>query len=229
MDEIIPVVDTPLVTGQPAPTAPTDEALGEEAFLRLLTEQLQNQDPLDPMKNEEFVAQLAQFSSLEQLFGLQATMEAVYLGIASMNNASMATLLGTDVVALGDTVHLDESGSESLHFEAASSFSQATITLTDESGRVVQTLEIGGRDAGAFEVEWDGTDLDGQRLEEGDYTFSIEATDADGQPVAVDTLITGIVDEMDYSTGTPQPSIQGVSVPLEDIRRLTDGTPGAQP
>ncbi len=224
MDEIAASVDTPLVTGQATPTAPTNETLGEDAFLRLLTEQLQHQDPLDPMKNEEFVAQLAQFSSLEQLFGLQATMEAVYLGIASMNNASMAGLLGTEVVALGDQVHLDGANPVSLSFEAQGSFSQATITITDSDGKVVETMDIGGRDQGAFEIEWDGTDLDGQPLPEGDYTFSIEATDTDGGTVSVDTLVTGIVDEMDYSTGTPQPSIQGVAVSLEDIRRLTAGS-----
>ena len=223
MDSILPIVDTPVVTGQAAPEAPTGQTLGEEAFLRLLTEQLQNQDPLDPMKNEDFVAQLAQFSSLEQLFGLQATMEAVYLGIASMNNAAMAGLLGTEVVASGNTVHHDGEGSVTLHFDANAAFTTGTVTITDEGGTVVQTLDVGGHDPGEFTVEWDGTDLDGQPVDEGNYTFSISATDVDGAAVEVETLIVGIVDEMDYSTGTPQPSIDGVAVPLEDIRRLTAG------
>ncbi len=221
MNEILPQFETPAVPGLSAPQAPTGDALQQDTFLRLLTEQLQHQDPLDPMKNEEFVAQLAQFSSLEQLFGLQATMEAVYLGIASMNNASMATLLGTEVVAETDTFHYGGEGSVPLHFDAERGLSSATITITDESGRVVDTIEISGRSEGEFVVEWDGTGIDGQRQPEGDYTFTIAATDVEGEPVEVATLVVGVVDEMDYSEGSPRPSIGGVAVPLESIRRLT--------
>lgn len=225
MDPIIPTVDAPTVPGLATPEPPTNEALGQDTFLRLLTEQLQRQDPLDPMKNEEFVAQLAQFSSLEQLFGLQETMNAVYLGIASMNNASMATLLGTEVVANGNAVRMAGDGtSVPFHFDAANGFEQATITVTDESGRVVDTFDIGARDAGEFDLAWDGRDQDGQFVEAGTYTFSIAATDADGEPVDVQTLVKGTVDEMDYSSGSPRPSINGVSVPLESIRRLTDAS-----
>ena len=221
MDGILPTFQT----SQGASTAPverTDE-LQQDAFLRLLTEQLQNQDPLDPMKNEEFVAQLAQFSSLEQLFGLQETMEAVYLGIASMNNASMATLLGTEVVANGDTIHYSGSGSADLHFETPRAFGTATITVSDENGRVVKTWTVGAHEAGEFSVAWDGKDRDGQPVADGDYQFAIDATDDAGESVDVQTLVVGIVDEMDYSSGTPRPSIQGVSVALESIRRLTSG------
>jgi flagellar basal-body rod modification protein FlgD len=225
MSNILPFVDTPLVTGQPTPAAPTQEPLGQETFLRLLTEQLQNQDPLDPMKNEDFVAQLAQFSSLEQLVGLQSTMEAVYLGIASMNNATMANLLGTEVVALGDTFRYDGAGDQVLHFDAAASFDSATVTITNSDGKVVDTIEIGGHGDGEFTVAWDGQDLDGQPLPEGEYTFTISATTAEGTSVEVDTLVVGIVDEMDYSTGMPQPSIDGVSVSLDSIVRLTSGEP----
>ena len=222
MNEIFPVFETPLVPGQAAQAAPAGDELGQDTFLRLLTEQLQNQDPLDPVKNEEFVAQLAQFSSLEQLFGLQETMEAVYLGIASMNNASMATLLGTQVVADGDTIQYSGSGPSELHFDAGRGFSSATVTITDDTGKVVDTFDVGARDAGEFSVSWDGTNLDGQPLPEGKYTFAIEATDDAGETIEVRTLIKGTVDEMDYSSGNPRPSINGVSVPLESIRRLTE-------
>lgn len=223
MNPILPIVEPPLVPGQPAPTPPGEQTLGEEAFLKLLTEQLQNQDPLDPMKNEDFVAQLAQFSSLEQLVGMQSTLEAVYLGIASMNNASMANLLGTEVVAAGNQVSYSGEGSAELHFDSATDFDNATVTITDEDGTVVKTIELGGHPSGEFSVSWDGTDLSGQDVGEGTYTFSISASTAEGGDVSVQTLVVGVVDEMDYSTGTPQPSIGGVSVALEGILRLTAG------
>ncbi|MEM6930905.1 MAG: flagellar hook capping FlgD N-terminal domain-containing protein [Myxococcota bacterium] len=226
MDAIIPTIDAPAVPGLAVPEPPNDGELGQDTFLRLLTEQLQAQDPLDPMKNEDFVAQLAQFSSLEQLFGLQDTMTSVYYGIASMNNATMASLLGTEVVAVGDGVQLGEEGAAPLHFDAERSFSSATVTIADASGRVVQTLDIGERASGEFELSWDGVGIDGTRQPEGSYTFAIQATDLDGNPVHVDTLVVGMVDEMDYSASSPRPSVQGVAIPLENIRRLEAGDRG---
>ena len=224
MNDIVPTFSTPLVAGttDAAASEPSDP-LNKDMFLRLLTEQLQSQDPLDPMKNEDFVAQLARFSSLEQLFGLQDTMQAVYLGIASMNNSSMANLLGREVVADGNAVYLGETGSAELHFDADQGFSEAKVTVSDDSGRVVASFDIGGHDAGEFSVPWDGTGVDGARLPEGQYTFAIDAKNADGDSVSVQTLVVGVVDEMDYSEGTPRPSINGVSVALESIRRLTAG------
>lgn len=223
MDEILPRIDTPLVTGQADPTPPGETDLGRDTFLKLLTEQLQNQDPLDPMKNEDFVAQLAQFSSLEQLFGLQETMNAVYLGIASMNNATMSSLLGTEVVARGNAVSYSGEGSVDLHFDSAGAFEAGTVTIQDANGTVVNTLAVGSQTEGEFSVMWDGTDLDGQSADEGDYTFSISATSSEGETIDVETLIVGVVDEMDYSTGTPQPSVGGIVVDIGAILRLQEG------
>lgn len=197
---------------------------GQDTFLRLLTSQLQNQDPTNPMSNEDFVAQLAQFSSLEQLVGLQQTMDSVYMAMASMNNASMASLLGTDVVAYGDTFNYSGEGTEALHYNAPRSFSSATLTVTDETGRVVATREIGSGQAGEGNYTFDGLDHDGQPLPEGDYTFSIEAIDDTGAAVDMATMVSGTVTEMDYGTGTPRPSIDGVAVGLENIVRLQSGT-----
>ncbi len=215
----IRVYESPTVIGQAAPAAPTDEALGKETFLKLLTTQMQNQDPTSPMKNEEFVAQLAQFSSLEQLMGLQGTMEGVYLGIMSMNNASMASLVGTEVVAAGDQVKVTDGEPATLHFNAASAIDGGTVTIKDESGQVVRTLEVGPQEDGDFEVVWDGKDDDGQPVDDGQYTFSIAGDD--GEALDVETLVVGTVTEMDYTTGTPQPSIEGVVVGIDAIRKLT--------
>jgi flagellar basal-body rod modification protein FlgD len=181
---------------------------------------MQNQDPLDPMKNEDFVAQLAQFSSLEQLMGLQSVMEGVYMGIMSMNNASMASLVGTDVVAVGNQVNVTDGQPVQLHFDSPSDLEGGTITITDEDGLVVDTIELSAQESGEFSITWDATDEDGQPVDDGVYTFSIEATDAEGE-VEVGTRVVGTVTEMDYSTGTPQPSVDGVVVGIDAILALT--------
>jgi flagellar basal-body rod modification protein FlgD len=211
--------ESPLVAGQPTPEAPVDDAMGRDTFLKLLTTQMQNQDPTNPMKNEEFVAQLAQFSSLEQLMGLQSVMEGVYVGVMSMNNASMAALVGSEVVAVGDQVRIDGGEPVELHFDAASSIESGTITITDEDGKVVDTIEVGAQEEGEFSVTWDAKDTDGDVVDDGLYTFRIEG--ADGEELDVQSMVVGTVTEMDYSSGVPQPSVEGVVVGIDAILKLT--------
>jgi len=211
--------ESPLVAGQPEPEVPTDDAMGRDTFLKLLTTQMQNQDPTNPMKNEEFVAQLAQFSSLEQLMGLQSVMEGVYVGVMSMNNASMAALVGSEVVAVGDQVRIEGGEAVDLHFDAASDIDAGTITITDEDGKVVQTIDVGAQDEGEFTVTWDGTDTDGGVVDDGLYTFHM--TGADGEELDVQSQVVGTVTEMDYSSGVPQPSVEGVVVGIDAILKLT--------
>jgi len=198
-------------------------ALGRDTFLRLLTTQMQNQDPSSPMDNEEFVAQLAQFTSLEQLMGIQSNLESVYMAISAMNNASMASLLGTDVVAIGNGVHVGESGSVDLHWEAQTEATTASVTVLDADGHPVYNEELGSLEAGEGSFTWDGKDENGERVPEGDYTFVVNAFDQSGQPVAVQTLVVGTIDEMDYSTGGPLPSINGTVVDIGSILRLKAG------
>jgi len=205
-------VSTTAVTGS------TD--LGQDTFLRLLTTQMQNQDPLSPMSNEEFVAQLAQFSSLEQLQGISAGIESLALLNNSMNNSQMVNLLGQKVVAMGDTVNYDGQGDLPLHYDASSATQQTTVTITDADGTVVWSGDIGPAEGGENVWTWDGRTSSGAQAPAGEYTFSFEGTSSDGGEVAVAELIVGVVDEMDYSTGTPTPSIDGTSFGVGDILRV---------
>jgi len=200
-----------------------EEEMGQDAFLKLLTTQMSHQDPLDPMSNEQFVAQLAQFSSLEQLIGMKSSLESVYMGVASMNNATMASLVGTHVVAVGNGINYSGEGSAELHYNAQSDVSTGQLTVYDENGAAVYSRQIGNLDKGEGSLEWDGRDNDGQPVPEGNYTFSITGTDADGAPVEVTELVSGPVDEMDYTSGNPKPTVQGINIAIGDILRLTTG------
>jgi flagellar basal-body rod modification protein FlgD len=202
---------------------PGTEELGQQTFLKLLTTQLQNQDPLDPMKNEDFIAQLAQFSSLEELMGIQASLNSVYTGIAAMNNATMASLLGTEVVAVGNGFEYAGEGDATLHFDASEAIEGGSITVKDESGTVVWSDALPAQEQGEGTYTWDGTDLDGQPVEAGSFTFTITGSGEDGEVIDVTELVVGAVDEMDYSSGVPLPSINGYSIALSDIIRLTSG------
>jgi len=217
------VSDSSTFEAEQANAAFGSDELNKETFLTLLTTQMQNQDPLDPMANEEFVAQLAQFSSLEQQMLTNSMLESVYLGIASLNNASMAALVGTDVVAYGDGISYSGEGDVELSYDAAADAASLTLEIFDSEGNVIYSEELGAAEAGEGSVTWNGTDSDGQPAPEGEYTFKITGEDADGESIDVAEMIVGVVEEMDYSSGTPQPIVGGVTVELADIIRLTEG------
>lgn len=199
----------------------TDSLMGQDTFLKLLTTQMQNQDPLSPMANEEFVAQLAQFASVEQLIGLQGGLDNIALGITSMNNAAMVDLLGQEVVATGDTVGLVDGEPVELAWDAASASDETTVHVYDADGQLVWTTTMGPNDGGSQSVSWDGSMTGGGTAEDGTYTFEVVAQDAEGNGVDTETRIIGRVDEMDYSDGTPRLSIRGVPVAVANILRLT--------
>jgi len=191
--------------------------LGEDAFLRLLVTQMQHQDPLDPQSNEEFVAQLAQFTQLEKMTEANESLDSLYLAIASMNNASMTQLLGMDVVAYGDSFNYEGSGEETLHYDASSDVSTSTLTVTDESGSVIWSEDLGSLEAGEGTITWDGSTISGATAEAGKYTFTIDGYDSDGDDVEVTEMLHGEVDGMSFDTGTPVPSVDGIDIDLGDI------------
>lgn len=210
-----------LAAAQAAESAATDD-LDKDAFLKLLTTQLQHQDPLNPMENAEFVAQLAQFSSLEQLQGISDGMESLYLVNMSMNNAALTGLIGKDVVATGDQFHYAGEGDTALHYDAASSATEATVTITNEDGKVVYTGAMGAVPQGQATWTWDGKDQNGQACPEGDYSFAITATDADGNEVEVTEQMVGRIDGMDLSSGSPLLTMNGLTVDLSSVQSLEE-------
>jgi flagellar basal-body rod modification protein FlgD len=216
------ISDEATATAEPAPTYGKEE-MGQDAFLKLLTVQMAHQDPLDPMSNEQFVAQLAQFSSLEQLISMKSSLDAVYMGVASMNNATMAGLVGTHVVAVGNGINYEGSGDAELHYSAASDATSGQLIIYDENGAAIYTRQLGSMPKGEGSLEWDGRDSDGRTVPEGTYTFAITGTDAEGAPVGITALVVGPVDEMDYTSGNPKPTVQGINITIGDILRLTTG------
>jgi flagellar basal-body rod modification protein FlgD len=202
--------------------------LDQETFLNLLITQLQNQDPMNPQESQEFVAQLAQFSSLEQLMTLNDGMDTLYLATSSMNNASMTQLIGKEVVAYGDSFSYDGEGEVELMYDATGEASQATLNITDEDGNVVASIALGALSEGEATYTWDGKTTSGATAEEGVYSFEIDATDTDGDAVTVYSMVSGVVDTMNYESGTPVPEIDGVEIELGEIIRVVEHSDSAE-
>ncbi len=194
--------------------------LDRTTFLRLLTTQLQNQDPMNPMNNEEMVSQLATFASLEQLMAMKESMDAVNMGMSSMNNVAMADLMGKDVVARGNGVHYDGSGDQDLHYDAGRTLEGMICNIYNDNGKMIRTVEVGDVVPGEGSLIWDGRDSTGKRVDEGNYNIKFVARDSSGDFVQVDGLVVGQITEMDYSSGQPQPSVDGIPIELGDIIRM---------
>ena len=198
--------------------------LGKDDFLRILVTQLRNQNPLNPMRSEEFAAQLAQFSSVEQLQNINSSLsrsiETNLLLNQSINNVLATTLIGRRVQALGNRVRLNEGESVALNFRLAAPAESVTVRIRDEAGRVVRTVEISGRPEGVQSYTWDGKDDAGNELPDGDYTFSVNAVDGDGNSVAATTFITGVINGIRYENGNAILRVGDYDVNMADVFQI---------
>ncbi|WP_166218955.1 flagellar hook assembly protein FlgD [Pseudomonas atagonensis] len=173
------------------------QALGKDAFLQLLVTQLKNQNPLDPQDNSEFVAQLAQFSSLEGITTLNDTVS----GIAGNYNSSQAlqasSLVGRSVIAQTDKAVVDTSKSLNGTVVVPSS-GAVSVTIKDAEGKVVRTIDMGTQNAGNASFIWDGKDASGAVAAAGTYSFTASAT-YDGKATSLITYLPATVNSVTIS------------------------------
>ena len=194
--------------------------LGKDAFLKLLVAQMQNQDPLNPQSNGDFVAQLSQFTQVEQLMDLSTQFDGMYLAMNSVNNTSMTQLLGKNVVALGDNFYYPGEGDIELNYGSVADASTSQMTIFNESGSVVYSGSVGTIKEGENSFTFDGEGLNGKPLPDGTYRFSITGSDSSGETVEITELMVGMIDGMSYETGVPLPSIHDIEFSLAQILRV---------
>lgn len=193
------------------------QALGKDDFLKLLITQMRYQDPLSPMDNTQFLAQMAQFSSLEQMQNLNESFDQSMLISQSLNNSSAAGFIGRHVRASGDGVTLGSTGGVELGYFLPQEAATVTVTVLDEQGREVRTLVSDGTTAGAHKLEWDGADLDGRRVAAGSYTFRVSAKNADGTDASATSVVTGLVQGITFKNGSAYLLVDGREVPLSEV------------
>jgi len=198
-----------------------ESVLGKDDFLRLLVAQMQNQDPLNPVKGNEFASQLAQFSSLEQLQNMNANLEnnleMDLLLSQALNNTLATTLIGNKVKAIGNTVTKTTGEDAEMHYRLASTAQKVTITITDTNGVVVRTVELSGQTSGDHSFEWDGKDNSGDELSEGVYQFSVAAEDGSGNDIGALTFISGLISGIRYNNGAAMLLLGDVEVSMADV------------
>ena len=206
---------------QPAPEADLDR----NAFLRLFTTQLQNQNPLDPMKNEAFVAQLAQFSSLEATTRMSDSLDQFVTSQSTEKVMRGASLIGKNVFVSGATV--SQTGGQPIEgmLNLEGMADNVMLQVVDRnSGQIVNAMDLGPQMAGEVEFTWNGGNFQGEAAPGGDYVFLAEMTQGDAVkqvPVLAEAKVKGV----SWNDEIGQVLLEiadGQSVPLSEIKRILD-------
>ena len=206
---------TPMAAGE-------EEVMGRNAFLTLFTTQLKNQDPLDPVKNEAFVAQLAQFSQLEASTRMADSLDSMTTSMQSERILTGASLIGRKVAAPQGKAELVEGGSISSVISVPGGASSVRLNVYDEQGSNVYTEQLGRQKPGEVTVRWSGNDQTGQRMPAGRYTVDV-TVDSFGTLTKVPITTPATVRSVTYSTvanGLVLELDDGSTVPLSQVKRV---------
>ena len=199
----------------------SSQEMGKQDFLTLFTAQLKNQDPLDPVKNEAFVAQLAQFSQLEALTNMQTSMDNLVKGMTSQQLNTSASLIGHRVPVADGLAPLQQGGSVDASINLPDGASGVTLTVQDSMGRTVQQLIGGAQNPGTAKLNWDGLDAMGNPAPTGYYKLSATAV-VNGKTTAVPVNTMATVQSISVaSDGSLNLELEGgKTVPYKDVQRL---------
>jgi flagellar basal-body rod modification protein FlgD len=212
----------------PVPTtaAPTgSNAMGKDEFLKLMMAQLQAQDPTAPSDSNAFVAQLAQFTSLEQMQNMNSSLGSLLVGQASGNNTDAVSLVGKDITYNTDQITLGTGGTPpTAKATLSAAASSITATITDSNGKVIRTLNLGGHDAGDVSIGWDGRDQSNNTAPPGTYTVSVVAKDAQGNAVPTTQTAVGRVTGVSFANGYAQPIVGDEHLKMADIIEINERT-----
>ncbi|SEB61161.1 flagellar basal-body rod modification protein FlgD [Pseudomonas saponiphila] len=191
------------------------QSLGKDAFLKLLVTQLNNQNPLDPQDNSAFVAQLAQFSTLEGITTLNTSVNSITGNYKSSQALQASSLVGRSVIVQTGSTQVDTSKSMTGSVTVPSSVSSVTVTITDKNGNTVKTIDMGSQKAGNASFVWEGTKTDGTKADPGSYSFKASTT-IDGKGTDLITYLPATVNSVTISQtgGELMLNLAGMTSPI---------------
>lgn len=209
-------------TAAAAGTSSTQQLAGNfNTFLTLLTTQLQNQDPLDPLDTNEFTQQLVEFASVEQQINMNTNLQTLISMQQTDEATSALQFLGTNVTVSGSTATLSNAtGSPATWTFSSPSPATGTVTIANSSGQTVYTGTV-SLSAGTQSFSWSGQGTNGYTWPDGQYTMSVTAAGANGQSVAISTQVQGTVTGVNVSQNPPTLMVGGASYTLSQIQSIT--------
>ena len=201
--------------------AAADEAMGKDDFLKLLIAQLAAQDPLDPMGAQDFSAQLAQFSGLEQMTNVNANLEIIQKLETALQNTSSVNLIGKTVESHGNTFNHVSGALDVLAYSLDRNAESIQIDIYDSSGKQVDLVKLGNQAQGKNTVSWNGNDPQGNPVPVGTYSFTVSAEDTSGIPIRVDTFSSGLVTDVVFGEDEIYAVVNGKELPISTIKRVS--------
>jgi flagellar basal-body rod modification protein FlgD len=200
-------------------TTAAKKSLDKDAFMKLLVAQLSHQDPMNPLDGTQMAAQLAQFTTVEQLTKLNTAMEtqtaAAQVASLTSQSALSASLLGRQVEALGNQVVVPSTGKGEILVDIGGTGGKGTLTLTDTAGAVIATREIGSLKPGNSQVITLPSDLP-----PGTWTYSLSVKDSSDTAVSVTTYSSGIVSGVEFKNGEIVLQAGGLELLLSNLVRI---------
>ena len=195
--------------------------LGKNQFMELMIAQMENQSPLDPQDNGEFISQLANFSSLEEMQKLTSQVESFSTQYQSSQALQASAMVGRTVLVPGTESPMDSNGGISGLADLEASTGSLMVSIFNGSGELVDQVDLGQQLAGSVPFSWDGTNSKGEAMPFDKYTIKAEASGDDGSS-QVTTLLSANVSSVSIAkTGAISLNLPGVgAVPLEDVREI---------
>jgi flagellar basal-body rod modification protein FlgD len=209
-------------------TGSISQTMNKDDFLKLLVTQLQYQDPMSPEDPKDFVAQLAQFSSLEQQINSNTNLENLSKVIQNLQQSqSMAqgvSLLGKTVKGSGNQLNVVGGKAMEAAYQLPKTAKQVVVGVFDSSGQQVAAVNLGAQAAGSRTFSWDGKDSKGNQVADGMYSYQVAAQDQAGNAIQVDNYFTGTVDEVYQDSQGVWVKVNGRQILLGNITSVVDGS-----
>ena len=187
-----------------------------DTFLNILTTQLKNQNPLDPLDTNQFTAQLVQFTGVEQQLKTNEFLETLMLSTQNTAKSEAVSYIGKQVTASGKTGELNDEKKATWAFNAETTVPNAVVTIKDSKGSVVYS-ETGSLNAGPGTFLWDGKTTTGTTAPNGIYTIDIKGTSLSGSSIEVTTSSVGVVTGVDFTGDVPILTIGSRKVAISDV------------
>lgn len=207
----------------PPPESPIKKSLGQQDFLRLMVAQVQNQDPMQPQPNGEFLSQLAQFSTNDGITRMQDSLQQLASSLQSNQALQASALVGRKVLVGGDKLSLGSEGDVKAAIDVPPGLSNVRAMLYSSSGELLKTMQLGQPEPGFFQFNWDGTNENNQRMTPGNYRVEVHGT-YDGQEKSLKTFTTSNVDSVSLGQNGEglRLNVAGIGlVSLDQVRQIT--------
>jgi flagellar basal-body rod modification protein FlgD len=209
--------------GDSKPKRKAHNSLDKDDFLKLMLTQMKNQDPMNPMQSHEMAAQLAQFTSLEQLFNVNKNLDGLTKSQEPIQKFEVLNFLGKTIKADSRQIlrQPGDQGSD-LRFNIMADTAKVKLTIADEDGKTIKSIEYGNLKKGANKLVWAGTDDQDREVKPGKYIFNVEAEGVGGKKIGVITETKGTITGVNYTPEGPMLMVGDQKVRLQDVQKIED-------